>query len=237
MHQSLTCSEVFEPLMGLLAPDFLVLAVDTPGFGMSAMPPATFSVPDYGSVFVEFLDALEIESAHLFGHHTGATFAAELAVTNPERVKKLVLSKPQIWSSEDERQQYAPTVRQMVLGHKGSYLKDVWDGIVLDQQGDGLDLETKHRELVWRLKGGPGFAALVGAVTRYDRAARLAQIEAPTLVVVGEHEKGLRGAENAARLIRHSRYEVIPEGRNWLEIEKYYELAAILRDFFMDSGA
>ena len=236
VHQSLTCSEVFEPLMGLLAPDFLVLAVDTPGFGMSAMPPPTFSIPDYGRVFVEFLDALEIESAHVFGHHTGATFATELAASSPERVNKLVLSKPQIWSDDEERERYAPTVRQMVLDHKGSYLKDVWDAVVLDQQGDALDLEAKHRELVWRLKGGPGFAALAGAVTHYDRAARLAQIEAPTLVVVGDQEKGIRGAENAARLIKHSRYQVIPGGRNWLEIEKCHELAAILRDFFIDSG-
>src|SRR5580765_2501949 len=74
----------------LLARELRVVAMDTPGFGMSDRPAER--PPDmswYARRVVDLLDGLGVERAHLFGHHTGATIALETAAQHPDRIGKV----------------------------------------------------------------------------------------------------------------------------------------------------
>jgi pimeloyl-ACP methyl ester carboxylesterase len=67
-----------------------VIAYDQPGFGLSDDP------PDWGIGFrtafiLKFMDALGIDKAALVGHSQAGNMAAELALSNPDRVTKLVV--------------------------------------------------------------------------------------------------------------------------------------------------
>ena len=101
LHQTASSSEAYEPLMGLLASRFSVVAMDTPGFGMSDAPPRPFTIPDYALVLQEALDGMGIATTSVFGHLTGASIASELAASAPQRVEKLILMRPVCLEAEE----------------------------------------------------------------------------------------------------------------------------------------
>ncbi len=224
LHQTPTSSEIYEPLMGLLAPYFFTVAVDTPGFGMSAFPLEPYTIPDYTAVVLEFLDALSIETAHVLGHHTGTCLAVELATSAPDRVDKLILSGP-ICLNEEQRGERLKRLPLMELNEDGSYLKKTWDYLSVRQQGDSLDLESRHRLLVWRLKAGPRFIDARTAVFRYDLPSRLPLVKSPTLVLKGEEDIMKDTAEPAVQLLKRATLRTIPGAKNWFEYQNHQEVA------------
>lgn len=60
-----------------------LVAIDTPGFGGSFDPEDWPSLGDYADQIIASVDALEIEAFHIFGHHTGASLAIEIAALLP----------------------------------------------------------------------------------------------------------------------------------------------------------
>lgn len=117
MHASPASSRSVEPLALELANRHgrRVLAPDTPGFGDSA--PLAQSLPamtDYADAMLRALDALRLERVDLYGFHTGAHVAIEMALARPDRIGALVLDGL-LWLEDDEREvylaQYAPPLR------------------------------------------------------------------------------------------------------------------------------
>ncbi|WP_067533170.1 alpha/beta fold hydrolase [Nocardia crassostreae] len=70
--------QVWEPIVGLLAESFDVIAVDLPGFGGSRPLPTT-TVSTLADALVEFLAAEGIERPHLGGNSMGGGIALDLA--------------------------------------------------------------------------------------------------------------------------------------------------------------
>jgi len=75
----------------LAAGGFDVIAPDHPGFGKSDDFPEVEAMDDLVYHYLDFLDALGIERAHVVGASFGGWVAAELAVAAPHRVGSLVL--------------------------------------------------------------------------------------------------------------------------------------------------
>ena len=80
-HQAPTCSVQFQEVLQPLADrGFRAVAIDNPGFGMSDGPSAPPSIEhDYLNATMAVMDALQIERAHIVGHHTGSMLAVEAA--------------------------------------------------------------------------------------------------------------------------------------------------------------
>lgn len=74
-----------------LANTFRVYAPVHPGFGESERPASFDSVNDLIYHYLDLLDALGVERAHVVGHSFGGWIAAELAVGHQHRIDKLVL--------------------------------------------------------------------------------------------------------------------------------------------------
>lgn len=66
-------------------------ALDFWGFGDSDKRRNSFSISDFVSLVDQFMDRLGIESAPVIGHSMGGTVALSLALTNPKRVKQVVV--------------------------------------------------------------------------------------------------------------------------------------------------
>lgn len=85
-------SRMFAQVMPLLAPQFAVYALDTPGFGNSdPLPPGT-TIEQLADCFLQVLDRLGIERTHLYGLHSGNKIATCMAVRSPGRIDHLVLA-------------------------------------------------------------------------------------------------------------------------------------------------
>lgn len=80
---------------GFQVPDFArhyrVIAPDLRGHGLSAKPPAPYSVPMMAADVAGLLDALGIESAHVVGLSMGGMIAFQLVVDSPARIKSMVI--------------------------------------------------------------------------------------------------------------------------------------------------
>ncbi|MEA2271746.1 MAG: hypothetical protein QOI98_454, partial [Solirubrobacteraceae bacterium] len=68
-----------------------VVAIDLPGFGHSPMPAQKISIRGFADTLDRLCDALEIPSAAFVGNSMGGFVGAELAITRPQRVERLVL--------------------------------------------------------------------------------------------------------------------------------------------------
>ena len=94
LHQTPRSWDEYEKVMGLLPPSRLMLAIDLPGMGASDPPPGEPTIEAYADAAVALLDGLGLPAAHVFGHHTGAFVAADLAARHSGRVRSLMLSAP-----------------------------------------------------------------------------------------------------------------------------------------------
>jgi pimeloyl-ACP methyl ester carboxylesterase len=77
--------------LDVLAARATVFAVDLPGFGRSAKPPAVYRLGYFARALHGFLDAVGVGQASLVGHSLGGSVAVTYALTHPSRVERVAL--------------------------------------------------------------------------------------------------------------------------------------------------
>ena len=87
-----------------LAERFQVFAIDLLGHGLTDRPAdSRFDIASLTRHVLDVLDTLALPAAHLVGQSLGGWVAAELALTEPDRVDRLALIEPAGLMSEAER--------------------------------------------------------------------------------------------------------------------------------------
>ncbi len=71
---------VWLPFMAALSEHYEVIVPDHPGFGRSDTPEWLDSFRDLAYFYLDFIEALGLDSVHLVGHSLGGWIAAEIAV-------------------------------------------------------------------------------------------------------------------------------------------------------------
>lgn len=84
-------AESWRSTIDALASRASVYALDLPGFGRSAKPPATYDLAYFAAALGSFLDVLGIGQAALVGHSLGGAIAATYALVHPARVERVAL--------------------------------------------------------------------------------------------------------------------------------------------------
>jgi len=114
LHPSPFSALVLEPLVDAMGADRRVIAPDTLGNGDSCPPTqAVPEIADFADALCRMLDAEGIAEADLYGAHTGARIATHIALTRPERVRRIVLDGFGLYTPEalDEiLRVYAPAI-------------------------------------------------------------------------------------------------------------------------------
>ncbi len=115
LHESPRSSAALLPLMERLAGRFTVFGFDTPGFGGSdPLPMDRPSSADYADALSEAMTALGIERAPVYGTHTGACIAMDMALGHPERVSVAVLDGYPVFTDAEKEEllrEYLPPFR------------------------------------------------------------------------------------------------------------------------------
>jgi pimeloyl-ACP methyl ester carboxylesterase len=87
-------SSFFETVAAL-SPEYTVHAIDLPGFGSSSKPlRAGYDAQFFARHVLRFMDALEIDRAHLIGNSMGGRVSLEVGIEAPDRVETLSLLAP-----------------------------------------------------------------------------------------------------------------------------------------------
>ncbi len=241
IHQTATSSYAYEPVMRRLAPSCRVLAVDTPGYGMSDYPTnREYTAADYARAFAAFLESLGIERASVFGHHTGASWACELAAAFPEKVDKLIIDGTPYW--EDPINDFLSNVHPIELKDGGEHLAETWQELsgriepFFPRPFSEDTLRTLHWEVLFKLIAGERYHEAYVALGHYDIMSRLPHIEAPTLVMSGEHDGLRRTVEPVAARLKRARTHIGPGGSYLKTYEDPEALAAAILDFLAAPG-
>src|SRR4030042_44871 len=71
--------------------EFRVIAFDNRGAGRSDKPAVRYNIALFADDTAGLMDALGIDSAHVYGQSMGGFIAQELALRHPQRVRTLVL--------------------------------------------------------------------------------------------------------------------------------------------------
>ena len=162
LHQSPSSSIMYETLMRELDKDYWLLAPDTPGFGQSDPLAEPVSIASYADAIQQFLTALGIEQALLFGHHTGASVAVQLAYENPKLALAMALSGPTLLS--DALKAALPEkAMPFALSEDGSHLLGMWQRM-RDKEPDAPPGFESARNTAGSRSGG----CLSGSLSRRD---------------------------------------------------------------------
>jgi pimeloyl-ACP methyl ester carboxylesterase len=120
LHASPASSLMLVPLLLALAQGRRCIAPDTLGFGDSVAPLQEIpEASDYAAIMLELLDELGLEQVDLYGSHTGAHIAVELAILAPTRIRRLVLDGVAMFDAEEKARvlaDYAPAITPDIIG-------------------------------------------------------------------------------------------------------------------------
>lgn len=233
LHQSPSSSVMFESLMRALGDDYWLLAPDTPGFGQSDPLQGPASIVAYARAIQQFLDALNIKTALLFGHHTGASVAVQLAHDNPDLAQAMALSGPTLLS--DQLKAILPEkAKPFPLSEDGSHLLGMWRRM-RDKEPEA-PLALSLRETLLGLEVGEAYPDAYQAVIEQPFGEQLQAVECPVLVFAGTQDPLYGQLDASFQLLKQGEKQEIEGARTYACDLYAQDIAARLRDFFTRAG-
>jgi pimeloyl-ACP methyl ester carboxylesterase len=226
LHQTASSSAMYAALMPLLSG--WVIALDTPGFGNSFAPEGPLTIPFCAETLLAALRTLGVTECDVFGHHTGAAIAVQMAHGAPGFVRRLILSGPPLLSAEQKAALKAG-LKPFVMDEAGAHLITVWER--LRRRDPALSLATAHRETLLTLTAGTRAAETYDAVFAQDFAGQLAALDIPVLVMAGEHDTLRSSLEPAFAQLRHGQMHAIPGGTTYVCDRDPQAVADIISEF------
>lgn len=243
LHGIMGHSHEWEVLLTDLAAEYRVIALDQRGHGRSQWADS-YTPSEMAADVLDVIDALGLRRTHLVGHSMGAIVSMLLAADYPERIDRLVLidiaadsldpssrgpdmlvaalqamsaaSYPSVQAAVDEWLAGAPLTRESLLRHYVEY--------ALTRRADG--------NWVWRFDAANLRHFVRTADPRRLRDA-LGRIEAPTLLIRGQHSEfvSAQAAADVLRRLRNASYTEVPNGAHDLGVQQPEAVAAAVRAF------
>jgi 3-oxoadipate enol-lactonase len=195
---------------GPLAEAFEVLAYDQRGLGRSEVPPAPYSMADYGDDAAALLDALEWPDCLVLGVSFGGMVAQELALRHPEKVRRLVLACTSAGSSGGASyplQDLAGLDPDVRVARQMELLDTRWDEKWRSTHRDQVTFIAERMDLGRAGDVAEGLANQLAARAQHDTAERLGALSCPTFVCGGRFD-GIAPPSNSEFLAR-----AIPDAR------------------------
>lgn len=251
VHGFPSSSESFRDVIGPLAKTCYVIAPDLPGFGRSdPIEQPTFS--RCADVLDGVLEALRVESFHLYLHDYGAAAALHLATRAPQRIRGLIVQNanahlsgigPQwaatqaYWADPTPEREAQATAHLTYEGMREQYVGGVPTDIA-------ARIDPRRWEEDWRVMSLPGRLELQRAlvydyghhVARFDEIARyLQQWQPPALMLWGRHDVFFELDETVSWMRSLPRMQAhVLDGPHFL-LETHAAECAALMGAFIDS--
>ena len=199
----------------VFAKHYKVVTYDQRGTGGSDRLQKTFSVDQMTAELVALMDGLKIERAHIVGLSTGGAIGQTLAITQPQRVARLVLSST--WTHCDPWFRRLFEARRAMYQQCGPELHAMFHPLFLyppeyvNSHDDEITEEQKNAPT--KSSAVDISVGRINGLLAFDRRAGLPTIKAPTLVLTCDNDYITPSyhAEYIARTIPGAKL-VIPKG-------------------------
>lgn len=211
-----------------LSRKFKTVALDCRGHGLSDKP-ESYTLNDHVEDVLALMDALDFQTALLSGISMGSYIAQGVAVRQPERIKKLILTVP-------KSNGLTSSTQRLIKEHRQEFLR-------LNEQERNLffighmaynqEALLAHPELFDSNLTPEQTLAANRALEGFDFRNELPEITAETLVISGRHD-GLNPPEEGrlcARLIPNSTFAELPYSGHIPLVEEPEAYAAAVDKF------
>jgi pimeloyl-ACP methyl ester carboxylesterase len=229
LHQTPSSSEEYSAAMPLLAKSCQVIAMDTPGHGMSDPPPKPLKITDYARVVKDFLAALGITKASVLGHHTGATIAIGVAVEYLDLVEKLILSGCPYYEPEVREKKLSSSGPGMELKEDGQLIMILWNAF--KNFNPSASPEELQKLLIAGLIAGPNGEAAHHAVFEYLEQENMPKVKCPTLLMSGTEDLFLKYMDATCNLIPQCTPKTIEGGGSAIALTRPKEFSEAVLEF------
>ena len=207
-------AETFTPVIQRLAHTHQVVAVDYFGNGESDKPERNVDIETLAEDARELADKLGFDSIDLWGSHTGALIAIELAVRHPARIGRAVLEGPVFISSAfqaDLLERYFP---RMTPDQWGLHLQLFWNwrrDLFMYWPWYRVDYAAArrlgipepsdmHRFVMGLLQSGSHYDRAYRSAYIYRTSDRIRLLQCPSLICAGPNDMLVDGLQEAAKL-------------------------------------
>jgi 3-oxoadipate enol-lactonase len=194
--------------------DHRVIVFDYRGTGKSSKTIQKYSMPMFAADAAALLDHVNVEQAIICGHSMGGVVAQLLAIEHPRKVRKLILASSGAAHPGAAGIPLAMCRDMARLGFE-RYIREhtIATGWTKEFVAENPDLIEKFLQV--RMSGiAPleNYLHFVLAREGHDHTARLKEIRAPTLILVGDDENH-GGSDRTHWASAHHLAEEIPNAR------------------------
>jgi len=225
LHGAAGCTRLeTAPLMRLLESAFHLVGIDLSGHGASSFPPdETFSLDLFAEDVRTAMDALDLDSTHVFGFSLGGGVALHLAHQFPHRVDRLALLQTNVQWTEAQAQAMRRRLEPDVIRDRSA------------TRADQLDTHHKHPDRLLRQ-----LRVFVDTLPTASRTMTdtLSEISAPTLVGAVDQDPlfGLDSTRHLHQQLPASRLVILPGSHHSLTRAPLSLLAPLLRTHFLSDS-
>jgi pimeloyl-ACP methyl ester carboxylesterase len=227
-----------------LADKFQVIVFDNRGVGQTDKPEGPYTAQLLADDTVGLMVALGIKQAHVMGHSMGGFVAQALVLDHPTMVRKLILSATNFGGSRHIP--VTPEALAVLTDLSGDPIERLRRGIVISTAPGFVE---QHPEIVrewldYRLQhplDPTGYQAqlAIGLALTAEEAAfepRLRQVQVPTLVLFGEHDKVVPPGNAAllAQQLPKSSVHILPNAGHFFPLEVPESAAAAVSGFLRE---
>ncbi|MDH3691007.1 MAG: alpha/beta fold hydrolase [Gammaproteobacteria bacterium] len=216
-----------------LRKSYRVLRYDLRGHGESDKTPGPYGLDDFVDDLKGLLDDEEAPTTNLVGFSFGGTIAQAFALRYPERITKFVLISGIAGRTDEERTRILERTKSLEQGGVESTIDaaiERWFTVEFRQQNRDLIQERIRRA---KQNDPKAYAAAYRVFAQSDLVDSISEIQAPTLIITGEHDVGStpRMAKLMHQRIKNSKLCILPRLRHGLLSEAPDELAALIDGF------
>jgi pimeloyl-ACP methyl ester carboxylesterase len=219
-----------------------VIAYDQPGFGLTDDPPE-WGLGFRTSFVLALMDALGIESAALVGHSQAGAMAVDLALSRPDRVRRIVVlgtgsllpplaegakkSGPAEGEEGGDTEPTAADVREMLAKntfHQGL----ITDEVV--QERLRMSTGKNHKAFLARNAAGAKNKGAAKDPTKKPLWQRLGEVRQPMLMLYGRDDRGQAAKRAEAAMQQQPKLDlhILPNCKHlmqWDAEKEFYRLA------------
>jgi len=241
IHAGIADSRMWEPQAIALANDFDMIRPDLRGFGKTELPPVPYSgVADLSAL----LDHLYVKRTHVVGCSMGGTLAIDFALEHPDRVGRLVVVAGGI-SGSNLGEADAALFAEIEAADKANDM-DAVNRAEVRLWVDGprrpeASAPAAVRELVLNMNRralDSDWSSATSEPIDPPAIARLSDIAAPTLVIVGDEDLPHASANATVMIsnIRGARRVAIKDAAHLPTLERPEEFNRLLLEFLTERG-
>lgn len=227
--------EAWNGVIARLSGDFRMLSFDLRGHGRSARLKGRYEIDDFTGDVLALADHVGFGRFDLAGFSLGGLITQRLALTHPERLRRLVLLSTVSGRTDEERERVLARLAALKAGDRGSHYDASLSRWLTE------DFQARNPELIAELRrrnaqNDPDcYASAYRVLAETDFGGLIDQIRLPTLIATGEHDQGSnpRMSRYMHERIPGSQLHILPGLRHSLLTESPDQIAALMRDFLL----